>query len=219
MTKTVNPEIRLPISGLAEFITSTGRSPIARLRPFKLKRSGEAFARTSYYQPAISAIRAYHSSGNSRQIIDDELSKLGRLSQAATKSRVRARLDGNTKAINAYLQVYGNRQFRVLPNRRLRYKVGGILVSAQPDLWVDEHGTQVLVKIGIAKKHPSYVELLLSLLRKAAIQSKYRIRAKNIVYLNVSTGKEIICSGGLTRFNRVALEAAAEITALWDTIA
>lgn len=89
----------------------------------------------------------------------------------------------------------------------------------QPDLWVEEDGTQVLLKIGMAKHNASYIDLVLSLLRKAAIRSGLRIRARNFVYLNVSTGREMICSGGLTRFNSTFSGAAREIASTWPKIA
>jgi hypothetical protein len=56
------------------------------------------------------------------------------------------------------------------------------------------------------------------LLRKAAVSSGYKIRARNIVYLNVSNGEEMICSGGLTRFNRIFAAGAREIAGVWPKI-
>ena len=55
---------------------------------------------------------------------------------------------------------------------RISYRVGQIVVTAQPDLWVEENGTEVLLKIGIAKKKPSYVDILLTVIRKAAVSLK-----------------------------------------------
>jgi hypothetical protein len=110
------------------------------------------------------------------------------------------------------------RPFKILSNRRLEYRIGGIVITAQPDLWAEERGTQVLLRIGIAKHNTSYVDMLLALLRKAAVSSGYKIRAKNIVYLNVANGKEMICSGPLTRFNRTFGAATKEIASAWPTI-
>jgi hypothetical protein len=105
----------------------------------------------------------------------------------------------------------------VLKNRRLEFPLTGIVVTAQPDLWVEEDGIQVLLKIGMAKHNTSYIDLVLSLLRKAAIGSGLRIRARNFVYLNVSTGREMICST-LTRFNTTFSGAAREIASAWPKI-
>jgi hypothetical protein len=98
------------------------------------------------------------------------------------------------------------------------FPVGGIVVTAQPDLWVEEDGTQVFLKIGMARHNPSYIDLVLSLLRKAAVGSGLRIRARNFVYLNVSTGRELVSSGGLRRFNSTFAAAAREIAGTWPKI-
>ena len=137
----------------------------------------------------------------------------------STESRERSRFERNISAVEAYKKIYGNRKFKILPNRRLEYHIAGITVKAQPDLWVEELETQVLLKIGIARHNSSYIDMLLSLLRKAVVSGGYKIRAKNIVYLNVSTQKEMICSGALTRFNRTFTAAAREIASLWPSIA
>jgi hypothetical protein len=133
-------------------------------------------------------------------------------------SRRTSKLTNNIRAIEAYRRIYGSRQFVVCPNHRLEYRIGGIVVTARPDLWVQENGTQVLLKIGIAKKGSAYVDILLTMIRKAAISRKYRVRSKNIVYLDVSTGRELICCGGLGRFNKVLTERAREIRSTWDTL-
>ena len=78
--------------------------------------------------------------------------------------------------------------------------------------------TQVLLKIGIAKKKASYVDILLTIIRKAAISSGYRVRARNVVYLNVTTGKEMICESSLKRFNRTFNAIAREIAKAWPSV-
>lgn len=94
-----------------------------------------------------------------------------------------------------------------------------MIFTAKPDLWVEENGTQVLLKIGIARKKSSYVDILLTVIRKAAVSSGYRgVRAKNVVYLNVSTGKEMICTSNLTRFNRSFKVVAREIARAWPNV-
>jgi hypothetical protein len=210
-------EIRLSISCLADFVTSASRSPASRLRPYKIKR-GEGSVRCSYYQRAVRTVRMYHAAGNDPTVVAKEIIELTALASTATKKQSRTRFERNIMAINGYTKIYGNRQFRVLPNKRLRCEFGNVLATAQADLWVEENGTQVLLKIGVARHGREYIDLLLSLLRKAAVKSGHRIRAKNIVYLNVLTGTEVICSGGLTRFNRLIRTASMEIEKLWPQI-
>ena len=208
-------EIRVSMSCLANFVTSPGRSAESRLRPFKYNKRGEGFARSVYYQLALHTIRAYHRADNDPGVLDAALLEIRTRADRAVQARERVKLEHNASAIAAYRKIYGKRRFKILPNRRLEYLIGGIVVTAQPDLWVEENGTQVLLKIGMAKHSVSYIEMLLAVLRKGAVGSRHKIRAKNIVYLNVSAAKEMICSGGLTRFNRTFAAAAKEIARAW----
>lgn len=212
------PRIRISISCLADFVTAPGRSAESLLRPFKFRQTGEGLVRVGYYQPALQAIRAYHKNRNDDSEIASALTDLQGREQSAADNRQRIRLRHNIAAIEAYRKMYGNRQFKILTNRSLTYVVGAVAIAARPDLWVEENGVQVLIKIGMAKHGRKYAEMLLSLLRKAAVSSKHRIRAKNIVYLDVSTGQELVCSGGLTRFNRDFKAAIRRIEQIWPDV-
>jgi len=129
-------------------------------------------------------------------------------------------LEGAEEAADAAKQrgvgVY--RHFKILPNHRIDYQIGQILVRAHPDLWVEENGTQVLLKIGMPKRKPSYVDIILTVIRKAAVSNHHRVRARNVVYLDVSTGRELICIAGLARFNRTFQAKAKEIAKVWPNI-
>jgi hypothetical protein len=208
--------IRVSATCLADFITRYGRSAESRLRPFKFSKRGEGFARSSYYQTALRTIRAYHSQGSAPGVFEQALQELRAQALSESDSRKRTRIEHNSETITAYRKLYGNRRFKILKNRRLEFPIAGIVVTAQPDLWVAEDGTQVLLKIGMAKHNTSYIDLVLSLLRKAAIRSGLRIRARNFVYLNVSTGREMTSSGG---FNSTFSAAAREIASAWPKIA
>ncbi len=216
--KKANSGIRVSMSCLAEFVTSYGRSAESRLRPYKFNKRGEGFARSSYYQYALRTIRAYHSEGNDPTVFERDVLEMRARADKATEDWERAKFERNISAVEAYRRIYGNRKFNILPNRRLEYRIGGIVVTAQSDLWAEEQGTQVLLKIGMARHKISYVDMLLSLLRKAAVSGGYKIRARNIVYLNVSTGREMICSGGLGRFNSTFAAGAREIAGVWQRI-
>lgn len=207
--------IRIPMSCLAETITRAGRSLKSLLGPYKFQHGVKGVARTTYYQPALRIIRDYHRSGNSREVLNKGIFELKTRENSATNRTQRKKFAQNIEAIEAYHAVYGGRRFRLLPCRCLLYQIGSVTVKAQPDLWVEEGKEQVLLKIGMARHGTSYIDIMLSLLRKAAVSNKYKIRAKNFVYLNVKTGKEMICSGGLVRFNRTFKAASDHIAQIW----
>jgi hypothetical protein len=216
--------IRVSVSCLAELIKSPGRSAdsIARLlRPFKFNKRGEGFARSAYYKPTLTAIRSYHSNGNDGKVFDAAIVELRNKATKTEDELEKVKFEKNVDAIAAYRAIYGKRRFRVLPNHRIGYSVGKVVFTAQPDLWVmdEDAGIQVLLKIGITKKQASYIDILLTVIRKAAVASGYtEVRARNVVYLNVTTGKEMICEGGLKRFNRTFEFIARTITNAWNKV-
>ena len=220
--KPLEVPVRVSVSCLAELMKSPNRSAESfesLLRPFKYNRRGEGFARSGYYQHALAAIRNYHSHGNDPKVFDAALTELR--GKTAKEKWERVKYEKNGDAIEAYRAIYGKRRFRVQTNHRIGYRIGQVVFTAQPDLWVfdEDEGIQVLLKIGITKKQASYVDMLLTVMRKAAVSSGYTdIRAKNVLYLNVTTGKEMICESGLTRFNRTFAFIARNIAKAWPNV-
>jgi hypothetical protein len=210
--------IRISVTCLAEFATTYGRSAESVLRPYKFNKHGEGFARSSYYQHALTAIRVYHSNENDPKVLETALFELSARADKTANSRERSKLRHNISAVEAYRRIYRDRNFKILPNHRIAYRLGQIDVTAQPDLWVEENGTQVLLKIGVSKKRPSYVDIILTVMRKAAVSNHYSVRARNVVYLDVSTGRELICKAGLARFNRTFMAKAREIANVWPNM-
>src|SRR5258707_7597205 len=119
VSKQTDSGIRVSISCLAEFVTSYGRSPESRLRPFKFNKRGEGLARSSYYQYALRTIRAYHSQQNDPDVLERDLMEMRTRADKSTENRERSRVESNISADEAYRKTYGNRKFKVLPNRRL----------------------------------------------------------------------------------------------------
>lgn len=209
---------KLSVSCLADFLSSGGRATESLLRPYKFNKRGEGFARSSYYRSCITAVRSYHASGNDLKVFQIALLELRKRADTSQEAWERIKCEKNIDAIEAYQRVYQDRKFRIIPNHRLAYSVGKLVVTAQPDLWAEENGTQVLLKIGIAKKKPSYIDVLLTVIRKAAINSGYRVRARNVVYLNVTTGREMVCKSSLKHFNRTFRAIAREIARVWPNV-
>jgi hypothetical protein len=214
----MDEQIRISASCLAEYATSRGRSVESLLRPFKFKERGEGFARSSYYQPAVSAIRLYHSRGNDLAVFHDARIGLRQRAEKAAKRLERVRCERNIDAIIAYSHIYRDRKFTVLPNKRIEYRLDRVLITTQPDLWVQEGSSQVLLKIGVARKNRTYIDALLTITRKAAISSGHRIRARNFVYLDVKTARELTCAASLKTFNRQFMSKAQEIASAWARI-
>jgi len=210
--------IKIGVSGFAECATSNPKSLPNKLRPYKFKSKGEGAGRSGYYQFALNTIRLYHKSERDPKIFEKAINELLAKSQTEPDKLRRIKYKSNAAAIVAYHKIYGNRRFKVLPNHRLRYRIGSIVVTAQPDLWVEEDGTQVLIKVGVNKKKAMRIDVLLYVMRKAAIATGYRVRARNVVYLDVTNGQERCCNNHLSRYNRMFVGLARQIAKVWPTI-
>jgi hypothetical protein len=211
-------QIRISASGFAECVAGTPGNLRGKLRPFKFRNKGEGAGRSAYYRLSLSAIRAYHASNQDATVLKKAQREIGALWAAAATKLEKIRCLRNVEALEAYARIYGKRRFTIRPNHRLSYRIGRLTVTAQPDLWVEENGTEVLIKIGVAKKSSLWIDVILYLIRKAAISSGYRIRARNIVYLDITNATEHCCNTSLSRFNRAFHSLADQIEAIWPSI-
>jgi hypothetical protein len=214
-------DVRIGATGVAECI-SKGLSPRrSMLRPFKYNKSGEGAGRSAYYQYALNAIRQFHRSGNSRTVLRDARRSMDSLASDPSLSHLqRTKLLRNADAIATYQKIYGDRQFELLPRHRLQLKIAGVTITAQPDLWVREGTIEVIIKIGVhKKKQPElFMELMLHILRKAAIATGYKVRARNVAFLDITSGDERIAKLPLSYFNKKLASTCREIEQIWPDI-
>jgi hypothetical protein len=217
-----NDLIKISATGVAEFITANPSSRPSKLRPYKFNKRGEGFGRSSYYQAAINCIKKYHSAGRDENVTKKAMLELTAISTDESLGKLlQVKAQRNIDAILAYMRVYGARRFQVLKNHRLSYTNKKLRITASPDIWVKEADQEVLLKIGAARhRNPDeFVELLLHLIRKAAISSGYKVRAKNVVYLDISIGQERVAQKSLSFYNKALDWAAKEIAAEWSNLA
>lgn len=213
--------IKISATGVAEFITANPSSRASKLKPYKFNKRGEGFGRSSYYQAAINCIKRYHLAGRDENVTRKAMLELTAIStDKSLQKLIQVRAQRNIDAIAAYMRIYGKRQFQILQNHRLSYTSKKLRITASPDLWVKEGGQEVLLKIGAARhRNPDeFVELLLHLIRKAAISTGYKVRAKNVVYLDISIGQERVAQKPLTFYNKALDWAAKEIASEWSNL-
>lgn len=211
--------IKVSASCLADVVTAgPNASLISILRPYKHNKRGQGFARSVYYRPTFIAIRQYHAAGNDPNIFRAAKLELQKKHDISEKQWEQTKCLRNIQAIEVYEKRYGNRHFVVQTNHRLSFKLGPIVITAEPDLWVIESGNDVLLKIGLAKKKRDFIDIVLTVIRKAAVASGYRVRAKNIVYLDISNGVELICSHSLIGFNQTFRSVANRIAREWPKV-
>lgn len=211
-------QLVLPASCLAEYATGGSRSRSSILRPFKFRKDGEGRARAIFYPPVVTVIRKFYRSEKKRSILDEAIEGWEKRAEATENRALKSRLRGDAKALQAFHKLYGARDFTILPTHRITLRIGNITWKATPDLWVLENGIEVLIKVGFANKSRSYTDILLAVIRSAALVNKYRVKRENVVYLDARTGEERICRFPISRLRRTLLAASREIANLWDSV-
>jgi hypothetical protein len=209
---------QLPVSCLAEYVTRGGRSPESILRPYKFRERGEGHVRIVFHPPVVAVIRKYYSQGRDPNILEAAIADWQKRSCTTDKKSLRGKLHSNIIALNSFRQHYEHKNFKVLPIRRISCPIGPLTFTASPDLWVEVEGKQFLIKIGFGRKKRSYADVILAVMRRAALIHGHRIRQHNAVYLNVMTGEEFVGRFGYKRIALTLERAASEIAQAWPRV-
>jgi len=218
MTKEGEGIPQLPVSCLAEYVSKGGRSPESVLRPYKFRASGEGLARIVFHPPVVTIIRKHYKLNRDSKVFDSARADWQKRADATEKKGQRAKLHSNIAALDLFRLQYKDRDFEVLPIHRISCRIGEIIFTAPPDLWVKENGQEHLIKIGFGKKKRSYIDALLVVMRRAALTHHHRIRPHNAVYLNVLTGEELVSRFSYRELVLTLTAAAREIAEIWPKV-
>lgn len=208
----------LSVSCLAEYVTRGGRSPESILRPYKFRDGGEGRARIVFRPPVVAVIRKYYKLGGDSKVFESAMADWQRRAAATDKKSLRAKLHSNIIALNSFRHRYKDKDFKVLPIHKINCKIEGVTFTASPDLWVEIKGRQFLIKIAFGKRKRSYADVVLAVMRRAALIHGYRIRQHNAVYLNVLTGEEMVGRFAYRRLVLTLAAAAREIAEIWPKV-
>lgn len=208
----------LPASCLAEFITRGRRSPESVLRPYKFRELGEGQARIVFRPPVVTAIRRFFKSGRKVEVIRNAIAEWEQKAEATDKKSVRARHRSNIVGLECFFRRFGDREFELITPMKIGCPIERIVFTATPDLWANVKGEEILIKIGFGKKRRTYYEVILVLMRRAALLSGYKVRKRNAIYLNVLTGEQVTANFTFKQAAVTLSNAAREITRLWPTV-
>jgi hypothetical protein len=219
MTEKSGTILQLPVSCLAEYATRGGRSPESVLRPYKFRKTGEGIARILFRPPVVTVIRKYFRLNRDATVFEDALADWHIRADATAKKGQRSKLHSNISALTLFRLRYAHREFEILPAHKISYQIGQIVFTASPDLWVKENGQEHLIKIGFGKRSRSYIDILLAVMRRAALAHHHRIRPRNAVYLSVLTGEELVSRFAYRDLALTLTAAASEIAKAWPKVA
>jgi hypothetical protein len=210
--------LQLPVSCLAEYVAKHGRSPESILRPYKFRTNGEGIARIVFRPPVITVIRKHYKLDRDPAVFESATAKWLETAGATEKKSQRGRLHSNINALALFRLRYGDREFEILSNHRISCQIGPVIFTASPDLWVKEKGQEYLIKIGFGKRKRSYVDVLLNVMRRAALLSGHRIRPRNAIYLDTYAGEELVSRFAFRDYAVTLTAAANAIAKIWPRV-
>jgi hypothetical protein len=210
--------IRLTVKGLAKFMTGRPAAQRKVLRDFKFPQP-EGRVQTLYYREARQAIRDYHGGGNDPALLVGAVDSL-RAAADRSEGQTRARLEHNIRALKGYLKNFADKQLKILKTPRLEYAHGEVLVTASPDLFVQDNGRQKFIKLELGADAPdtAMVRVILQVMHDAAKGAGLIIRPQDVIYLDASRAVQYKGAKTRSRLQRDIEAACENIEAMWDGI-
>jgi len=210
--------IKLAATGVAEFAEASATKKRSLLRPYKLKKSGEAKGRSNYYQIAINAIKSFHKSENEKGVIADAIEALTLKRKSATHLD-RIKCDHNIRVLKSYLAHFGSRKLKPIPGKRLFCKVKNLTITTQPELTAEENGKPLIVKLHFSSKKATTlrISILLHLMRQSAVNVGLHVNPENVACFDMD-GTVHHCPRNTTAMDRIVEGLAGEIEDVWNAL-
>jgi len=181
--------IQISVSGLARFMkaSSAAQRTLLRNQKFPFTSDGKKRPQIVRYSEARSAIRKYHESGNDITVLLNAIEALVK-KENEHPEKDSSRIRDNVRALKTYMAHFSKRNFTVLDNPKPKYSHGDVVVSAAPDLFVDESGKKKLIKLDFNALKPDeeVVQIILKVMHEASVSSELGVQPKDVVYLDVS---------------------------------
>jgi|SRR5579885_1377658 len=213
--------IQIPVNALAKFMkaSASAQRTLLRNHKFPFTAAGKKRPQIVYYSEARTAIRKYHESENNVSVlltaIEDLLKK-----EAEHPEKDGSRISDNVRAVKAYMAYFAHRKFTVLENPKPKYQHGEVIVSATPDLYVDEGGRKKLIKLdfSIPKPDEEVVQIILKVMHEAAAVGQLGAHPKDVIYLDVSRQNQYTGTALNKRLKRDIDAACETIADIWPRI-
>jgi hypothetical protein len=98
----------------------------------------------------------------------------------------------NLMAVEAYMRLFADRTWRIMPCPRIHYSSQSVRISATPDLAVKDGERIRLIKLGVRKEKEieDVVRVMLRVIYQAC-DGQFEIAPEDIAYFDVSTGEVV----------------------------
>jgi hypothetical protein len=180
---------KISAKAFADFLVGTSAKHTSTVRNILRPRDADAIIPSSYYRRAIAIIRAYHESGNKLSTTKEGIADLEKLIEAASSPQARTQLSKNVDAVQAYMQLFGDRTWKVAKCPTTRYVFSTVSISGRPDFAVNDGRKTSLIKLGVRRKkeQADLIRVMLRVIYQAAAQ-KLSLSPSDVIYLDLTTG-------------------------------
>ncbi len=181
--------IQISLKGLAKFMTASAAGQRKVLYGYKYPVP-EGQVQAAYYRDARNLIAKFHDQKLSATWLEDQAASLIVGSIGAAKPQIASRLSNNARALKCYAEHFGTMVCDVLPDVRLSLEFGGVLVTVNPDLHVNEKGKEKLLKLEFSADapDPEVIKVVSQSIFEAALKDGMTLCSSQILYLDVPRG-------------------------------
>jgi len=180
-------EIKISAKAFAEFVLGSPSKKASTVRFLQKPESTAAQIVVRYYSRAIQIIRSYHDAGNNSEVLKAGRKELlGKLQEAETQ-QAKTKLLNNLRALDAYMEIFGERNWNIVPFPRIYHIADSVRVSATPDFVVREGARLRLVKLGVRKEteNPEVIRIMLRVMYQAACEKFPKIKPQDVTFFDV----------------------------------
>jgi hypothetical protein len=192
---------------------------IVTVRYLLKPQSTEAQIVMRYYSRAVQIIRSYHDAENDFAFLRAEIRGLEKKAETAESNQARTKLLNNLRAIETYMEIYGQREWKIVSCPRIYHSSSSVRISATPDLAILEGKRLRLVKLGVRKQleDPEVIRLMLRVMYQAA-SAKMEISPQDVLFFDVSKRETLRGSRGdtaLTQTIEMGCERLQQMVHSW----
>jgi len=180
-------EIKISAKAFAEFVVGGPSKKASTVRYLLKPQSTEAQIVMRYYSRAVQIIRSYHDAENDSAFLRVEIRGLQKKAEVAESNQARTKLLNNLRAIETYMEIYGERVWKIVPCPRIYHSSSSVRISATPDLAILQGKRLRLIKLGVRKQSedPEVIRLMLRVIFQAAA-GKMEISPQDVLFFDVS---------------------------------
>lgn len=172
--------------------SSSSRDSI--VRRYKRAQSGEAKGRSTYYAPALRAIKGTLCP---KGTADEKIAAIAKacIRPTWTDNANDGRIESNIRVFRVFRSAFGNKDIRVFPSPRMQFLVSkDVAVNVQPDLFFEMDKTAVMLKLGLCRDpRPEHViRIVLQAFNSASKKKGLKLPITSIQFLDTTSGRSFV---------------------------